>query len=191
MPYNHPDSVKDVLWRPSPRAEPPQVFAILDGARDDRIYPAIEALVEDEEQGVCLLRGELDSDLAAAAPYLLRLDRDAEIVTWLLTQGYGGSWGIFLHAEVELGELRRHLRRFLMVYDHAGKPMYFRYYDPRVLRAYLPTCQAAELEAFFGPVRCYFVEDEEPDRLLEFASRAGETVRVAHGLAGAPSQPPI
>jgi hypothetical protein len=28
----------------------------------------------------------------------------------------------------------------------------FRYYDPRVLRVYLPSCRPSELETVFGPV---------------------------------------
>ena len=31
-----------------------------------------------------------------------------------------------------LKELGRHLQGFVMVYDPKGKPLYFRYYDPRV-----------------------------------------------------------
>ena len=182
MPYAYPERVREVLWRPSPRGDAPQVYAILDGARDERIYPAVEPLDEDE-QCVCLLRGELDADLASAAPYLVRLDRDAELTTWLLTQGYADSWGIFLHADAAIDTLRRHLRRFLMVYDHIGKPMYFRYYDPRVLRVYLPTCHATEHDTLFGPVLAYFVEDEQPDTLIEFAARAGGMVRQTHALA--------
>ena len=59
-----------------------------------RIYPAI-AKLDDEEQCCCLYRGELDGDLAPAAPYLVKLDRDAELTTWLLTHGFGDSWGDF------------------------------------------------------------------------------------------------
>ena len=44
MAYPHPESVIDVLWRPGPRGAPPLVYAILDGAREARIYPAIAAL---------------------------------------------------------------------------------------------------------------------------------------------------
>ncbi len=31
-------------------------------------------------------------------------------------------------------------------------PLVFRYYDPRVLRVYLPTCSPAEFARFFGPI---------------------------------------
>jgi hypothetical protein len=170
MPYAHPDKVIEELWRPVARGEPPSVYAILDGARDERIYPAVQQF---EGEVCCLYRGELDADLASAAPYLLQLGRDAPFTTWLVNQGWGDSWGVFLHSAAPLDELRRHFRRFLMVHDHTGKPMYFRYYDPRVLRVYLPTCNTSELNTLFGPVNSYFAEDENPDTLLEFALRRG------------------
>jgi hypothetical protein len=44
----------------------------------------------------------------------------------------------------------------------------FRYYDPRVLRVYLPTCQPNELRTVFGPIRSYLVEGEDGKSLIEF-----------------------
>ncbi len=55
-----------------------------------------------------------------------------------------------------------------MVYDEEGKPLYFRYYDPRVLRAYLPTCNESELQTVFGPVNHYYAEGKEQNQLIEF-----------------------
>jgi len=48
--------------------------------------------------------------------------------------------------------MRQHFRRFITVHDESGKPLLFRYYDPRVLRTFLPTCNAKELAEIFG--RC-------------------------------------
>jgi len=179
MAYAHAENVIEILWRPTPRAEPPQLYAILDGAREDRIYPALEKF---EGESCCLYRGELDADLASAAPYLVKLTADDAFTSWLVTQGFGASWGIFLQSPATLDELRRHFRRFLMVYDHTGKPLYFRYYDPRVLRTYLPTCNASELTTLFGPVRRYYVEGEDPDTLIEFGFQRLQLAQRLHQL---------
>jgi len=64
--------------------------------------------------------------------------------------------------------MRRHLRRFLIVRAPDGKRLYFRYYDPRVLSVYLPTCNAAELQYIFGPVRQFVCEGPDPTVLLRF-----------------------
>ena len=44
--------------------------------------------------------------------------------------------------------------------------MLFRYYDPRVLRAFLPTCTRDELRTVFGGIECFWIEGEEPGVML-------------------------
>lgn len=64
-----------------------------------------------------------------------------------------------------------------MVKDAKGGHLYFRYYDPRVLRVYLPTCNAQELGFVFGPLDSFVLEGEDPSAVLRF-SRDGEELRV-------------
>jgi hypothetical protein len=54
------------------------------------------------------------------------------------------------------------------VHDPKGQSLVFRYYDPRVLRVYLPTCTREELRTVFGPIECFWTEAESSDTLLEF-----------------------
>ena len=56
-----------------------------------------------------------------------------------------------------------------MAKSRSGRILIFRYYDPRVLRVYLPTCRLDELQTVFGPVTSYLVESENGDGLIEFA----------------------
>jgi hypothetical protein len=78
-------------------------------------------------------------------------------------------WGIFLTSRADLRSLRNHFRRFLMVLDPDGRKLYFRYYDPRVLRVYLPTCNAEEREIVYGDVvEGYWCEDERGKRMESF-----------------------
>lgn len=171
MPFQHVDAVVQRLWQQLPDQEPAHVFAILDGARDERIHPT---LLQSANEHCCLYRGDLEPDLTAAAPYLVQLQPEGAFTTWLVSYGWGDSWGVFLQSAASLPELRRHFRRFLMVYDPDGQPMYFRYYDPRVLRVYLPTCNASELRIIFGPVLRYCLEAEDPNSLLEIEFRRGK-----------------
>lgn len=71
------------------------VFAVLDGAS---IQGLLEKLEQYQPEHCCLYRGELEPDLAEAAPYLVRLERGTDLVKWLLT-GYGQHWGIFAIAK--------------------------------------------------------------------------------------------
>ena len=119
------------------------------------------------------------------APYLVRLEQDSEFARWVIGQGWGNHWGIFAISDGELFDMRQHFRRFLSVHDSDGNPLLFRYYDPRVLRVYLPTCDAEELSMLFGPVTEYVAEDETPDTLLRFRATGGALGREAKKLSEA------
>jgi hypothetical protein len=144
------------------------LWAILDGARD----PAIFGKVDSVRHQCCLYAGTLPWQLQMNAPYLVELPA-GEFTASLVRAAWGNSWGIFLRAEASMETLRRHLRTFLRVADQQGRRLIFRYYDPRVMRVYLPTCLPPELRAVFGPVRCYFMESEDAGAVLRFEFRDG------------------
>jgi len=154
---------------PQEGGEAPTVYAVLDGARDRRIYRAVYDSQLDYE---CLFSGDIPYDLAEAAPYLVQLSREADFTRWLLENGWGKGFGIFAWSRAGLETLRRHFRRLLQVKNEQGKTLYFRYYDPRVLRAYLPTCTSEELRAVFGPAGRLLVEGEE-SQVLAFEPGRG------------------
>jgi hypothetical protein len=79
--------------------------------------------------------------------------------------------------------MRQHLRRLLTVYDEKGKPLLFRFYDPRVMRVYLPTCNSEELTAIFGPVASYILEDESSKISVRFRSADGK-LTIQQALVG-------
>jgi hypothetical protein len=152
------------------------VFTVLDGASVEQLP---HLLWEQEPENICLYRGELEPDIAAVAPYLVKLEYDHPFTKLVCEKGWGNHWGIFAitSAEINLRDLRKHFRRFLMVYSPEGKLIYFRYYDPRVLRVYLPTCNAEEMKTIFGPVSNYIVEDEDSSVLMRL-SPDGEKVQT-------------
>ena len=156
------DRIIQTIW-PSSSAGG-SVWAILDGARDERIYPALRTSGLDHR---CLYGGRLSWEVEAAAPYLLEVAPHYKFTSRLIEMAWGESWGVFLRIE-EPSNLRPHLRSWLRVNDESGRFLIFRYYDPRVLRIYLPTCRPDELRAFFGPVTSYLVESENGDSLIEF-----------------------
>lgn len=156
------------------------VYAVLDGAS---VPGLLDKLIEWEPAQECLYRGEIKPDLAEVAPYLVHLEPDTEFTAWVIQKGWGNHWGVFAVSEADLATVRRHLRTLLVVHDSAGKPLYFRYYDPRVLRVYLPTCNAAELASMFGPIGAYLLEDEQPDKMLRFGLESGVLARQEHPVA--------
>lgn len=146
-------------------SEDDSAYAVLDGASVPDLQ---EKLLEAKEEWACLYRGELEPDLAEVAPYLIKLRPDSPLTDWILTEGWGHHWGIFAVTPAGLEALRRHLRGFLRVKDHTGQILYFRYYDPRVLQVFLPTCRRDEIQAIYGPVLSYITESADPGIALAF-----------------------
>jgi hypothetical protein len=191
------DRLLAALFPPPPEdgSPAPEVYAVLDGARDSRIYRTVyNSRLEHE----CLFTGEIPYDLAEAAPYLVRLTREAAFTRWVLDEGWGRSFGIFAWSRADGETLRRHFRRLLRVKDEQGRALYFRYYDPRVLRAVLPTwglgrrapsgdpephrsaSTAEEQREVFGPVGRLLMEGDD-GRVLSFAPGGRPTEARAPG----------
>lgn len=155
-------------------------FVVLDGA-------SVEGLLDRLRGGspldyACLYRGELEPDIAEVAPYVVRLRADSPFTQWVVAEGWGKHWGVFIQTQESQTGLWKHLRKFLVVKDPNGKQLYFRYYDPRVLRLYLRSCNEEEAEFVFGPVHAFLCEDENAEVLLAFHSDGGlvweENLRV-------------
>ncbi len=140
-------------------------WGILDCARDPKIYLA---LLESRLEFRCLYSGKLPRELEMAAPQLVELPPRHRLAARLIDEGWGHAWGIFLKIE-EPANLRHHLRKLLKVRHEDGRRLLFRYYDPRVLRVFLPTCRPPELKEMFGPIGSFIMEDGQGAAALEFS----------------------
>ncbi len=152
------------------------LYAVLDAARDPRV---LTLLGDTHLPFRSLYDGALGEQLGTVAPYLVQLPRGEDFLSLLVDEAWGDSWGVFLRCTaVDLRELRRHLRRFLRVRDESGKTLLFRWYDPRVLRAFLPACTPEEAEQFFGPITQWVVEGWEGESLVRIARDPDGAVRT-------------
>jgi hypothetical protein len=158
-----------------------KVFTIADGAQHRSLYGAVDASRQDR----CCLYSvdqrwggqDLPWQLLMAGPYLVDLDPDEEFTHYLLRDGWDRHWAIFFRSDSRIQRLRRHFRDLLVVRDEKGQRLMFRYYDPRVLRTYLPTCLPGELRQIFGPVDVYIVPGEDPETAVTFRLDEGALVK--------------
>lgn len=129
-----------------------ELYAVLDACDE----PCVPLLVEGlgDALSVSLYRSEAEEEYSDIAPYLVRVS-DARLLEWIIQFSVTEGWGIFIMTTLPLEVLRTHLRKFLKVRDPEGKHLYFRFYDPRVLEMFLPTCDATQLEQFYGKVQTY------------------------------------
>lgn len=153
------------------------LYAILDAARSPAIAEILQGAVEAQSSLYDGVQGQL---LAGVAPYLVALPHapgsGPSLLSVLVAEGWGRSWGVYLTCRRPFAEVRRHLRRLLMVDVETPGPRperaYFRFYDPRVLRAFLPACNARQREEMFGDIESFWMEGEEGE-VLRFDKAGG------------------
>lgn len=150
------------------------MYSILDAAR---IFGEIDTAQQLQTNFLSLYMGQSEELLSSVAPYLFSFQPNTEYGKWLFEKGWGNSWGMFIETNITLEELRKHFRKFLLVKTEDGKELYFRFYDPRVLRIFLPTCDEQQLKDFFGPINKFSMESEDAEIALEFTFEDGTLIK--------------
>jgi hypothetical protein len=146
-----------------------RLYAVVDAARDKRIYD----LVQDALFPMCLFRTDVVSPLARSAPYLVPVEHAERLIEAWRRTGLGQSWGIFLRSGEEQARLRQRLRTFNQAKLPDGRVVLFRWWDPRVFRVYMPTCNADDLALWFAIVDEYLCENIDGDAFTIYRKRTG------------------
>jgi uncharacterized protein DUF4123 len=94
------------------------------------------------------------------------------LMSWYLENGYGNAWGMIILTDAGLDDCVKHLQQYLVKKEN-GSNWFFRFYDPRVLKVYLPGCNAIQLREFFGPVHCFITEGENSAKAISFGHEQG------------------
>jgi hypothetical protein len=135
------------------------LYGVFDAARDPRVTSLID---ESVDEAWSLYEGDAGDAMADVAPYLVRFRADSDLLAHLVAEGWGLGWGIYFAADRPVKEVRRHLRRFLMVQaEDTRERLYFRFYDPRVLRDFLPMATPRQRSELFGDLSLFLFEDEK------------------------------
>ncbi len=153
------------LARLSDEASREPLYAVLDAARDRRI---LELCRESVEEHRSLFDGVEGETMAHVAPYLVRLPHGSRLLAALVREGWGLRWGIYLTARQPFTEVRRQLRRFLLIELEESEPhgteaphrerVYFRFYDPPALADFLSVCTPRQSQDFFGATGAFLAE---------------------------------
>jgi hypothetical protein len=160
------------------------LWAILDACDAPEVPPKVHQL--GSTKAVSLYKGQAGVAYSGIAPYLVSVDE--ALLAWIGQTLWTTPWGIFAQADGDLERLRTHFRKFLLVEDSKARRMYFRFYDPRVLQTFLRTCNDAELNEFFGPIRQILLvhggEDQMPLLNFQRAVRTAQAPDNKPGLRG-------
>ncbi len=157
-------TVPDFLWN---RAEDKtcNLYAIVDSARNDEVF---QYFLNDKIEYKSLFEGKADVKFFSVSGFLVECKRDSTLFNWLTTEAWGSSCSVFFLSKASFSEVLKHLQKFIRVYLEDDDIVYFRFYDPRVLRVYLPTCNSKEIRTFFGEIESFFVEGEDQKVMIEF-----------------------
>lgn len=153
-------------------------YYVLDGAKCDE---ALDETLKYAPKYLSLYKGRSEENLASVAPYIVETNEIFE--KWIIENGWGESWGYFIECDLPFEALYGHLRKFLIVETEAFKPLYFRFYDPRVIRLFLPTCTTVQLQTFLGPLEliiCEVITDKS--KLEGFSFNGGKLISSYYNL---------
>jgi hypothetical protein len=164
--------------------DPVRLFFVVDSAHDAGSAPKLRAWVNNGA-AVSLYDGDAAERLDGVAPYLLRLNDDPAMFDWIWQSVWGRWFGVFVWAESPLADLRAHLRRLTKVRTEDGRILLFRFYDPRVLSVFLPSCDEEQARFFFGPARRFFAEGAGGETLAAYDLRNGRVETETRRLAAA------
>ncbi len=136
------------------------VLALVNAQASETITPYLE-------MGVPNLRqyGVWEGDPASTpswVPYLLPVSAQSSWLRPLLEQGWGKGFVSFLVSSAPGADVQKHFAKFLSVQLSSGNGVYFPFYDPRVMRDFLPTAAPGELAMFLGPVQEWLLEGDAP-----------------------------
>lgn len=155
-----------------------RLYGVVDAARDRELAFAARDRFEQEIRW--LFKGTAASHMGDVAPYLVPIAYplrhahvDADYLD-LWAERVGGSVGILLVTRADPEALWTHLRELFLATDAEDHKYFFRFYDPRVLREYLPTCTGGELNEFFGPVLRILCDAARPGRMVCYRADHGE-----------------
>ncbi len=152
-------------------------YLILDAAR------GIDARAlgrEHHAEGVSLYSGPDGDRLADVAPYLFAVSTELSLLKWYAAH-WGEHLGVLVRTTADRAALREHLRQFVMATDPESRAAYlFRFYDPRVLRVFLSTCEPPEARRVFGPIGAWYAESATGDRICVYSMGRDDVTMVEH-----------
>jgi hypothetical protein len=156
------------------------LFAVLDAARSDRVRFLLAEAVDEYRS---LLDGIEADTMAEVAPYLTHLQKDSHLLGRLIEEGWGQSWGVYFTSKAPFRDVRAHLQQLLFVKTKEDdRRLQFRFYDPRVLRIFLPTCSVRQTSEIYKDIERFLCEDERGDVLsLSRDSLGSPGARAAEG----------
>jgi hypothetical protein len=154
------------------------LYAIVDSARNEEVF---RHFLTGNVIYRSLYEGTMDEQSWRVSGFLVDCNKDSTLFQWITTNAWGESGCIFFTSHASFNTIFKHFQKFNRVYLENDEVVFFRYYDPRVLRIYLPTCTRNEIETFFGEIKNFFIESENQGEIRVFRKEEyhGSSMNIA------------
>jgi hypothetical protein len=143
------------------------VYAIFDVAGDPGVAAKMQSLPQG--QAVSLFAGSPFESYTAVAPYLARLDEP--LGDWVYEELWKKPWGILVFSPTPLEQLFYHFRRFVQARLPDGAPSFLRFYDPRILPAFLASPEALHF-GFWSGIKSFGWSEGEAATFMQWPGGA-------------------
>src|SRR5262249_17713984 len=164
-------------------SDPVSLYALVDGAQAFDLAFAARLM---GHPIYTLFSGDLATTVANVGPCLVQL-ADASAFLERLAHQHGANAGVLFQSSADVAALCRHLRHVFVVTDEEGQEYFFRFYDPRVLRTFLPTCREDDLQEFFGPIGRWIVESEDGPSFVTYTIDSAPPIRLKRAVYSPPA----
>lgn len=135
----------------------PKLYAVVDGARVPNLEQKVDEL---DDRAKCLFTGNIAEELGDNAPWLIQLEDGDRLLREMMSRGdkpipwmmWENAPAIYIRSPLPFDDLWKHLRKFTALRDEAGRLMYFRFWDCRILSDFLIAHEHDGADAFFKDV---------------------------------------
>lgn len=130
--------------------------------------------------GCSLLDAKTYLDVVPVGPWLIDLGKCPDLRRIWIQEVRNADLGYTIHADLNLTDLRRHLRKFALaeVEGHPA-PVLFRYFDARIIRAFLlEVFTPEERQSFLAPMHSLEVRGADGSGTLVFEPKRSDQLRA-------------
>lgn len=163
-----------------------ETYAILDAAKVPNLPELLEASGLEYK---CLFKGKAYKDLSEVAPWVVKLDKNAEFTMRLFTKG-DAPWhmwdkdpGIYIRSHASLDDLCAHFRKFTRLRDNAeNKWYYFAFYKYEAFESFVRHYSPEVYEKFSKDIYSFIVTRAK-DNIAKCYMRRADADRLNKGAA--------
>lgn len=154
-----------------------KLYGVLDCAIDPSLYE--HAVRLEPEWAVCLFERVVDR-VRRASPWLVELSPSDPLSRAWRGAGWDKNWGVLLSSRADMKTVKLRLKRFTQARlpDGAG-PVLFRFWDPRVLRVFLPTLEPEDAPDWFTDIDRWIAPSEDGKGSIRYSLKDGAVTAEA------------